>query len=97
MNNYHLFYKCNVTLSIIAFIIVYESNLSARTIIVDQTGAGDYLTIQEGVNLANDGDVVLVFPGIYRESVKIEEKKLHLLVLVLNQQGFMQRVEVQSC
>jgi len=69
---------CQVMLTAI-LVIAFTSVLSARVIKVDQAGSGDYLTIQEGVNVAKDGDVVLVFPGMYRESVLVKEKKITLM------------------
>lgn len=35
------------------------------TLLVDQTGAGDYTTIQAALNAASGGDTVLVAPGTY--------------------------------
>jgi len=37
----------------------------AQSYLVDLTGAGDFLTIQEGLNAASDGDTVLIAPGVY--------------------------------
>ena len=37
----------------------------AEVITVDQSGNGDFQTIQEAINFASDGDVILVEPGYY--------------------------------
>ncbi len=44
-----------------------------HTITVNQDGTGDFLTIQEGVDTALDGDTVLVFPGTYFENVLLNK------------------------
>jgi hypothetical protein len=48
----------------------------AAIIRVDCTGGGDYLTIQEGVNAASDGDTVLVAACAYTERVLIPNTKI---------------------
>lgn len=40
---------------------------------VGGSGAGNYSTIQEAVNIANHGDTIYVFEGIYYESVQIDK------------------------
>jgi len=40
-------------------------------IVVDQSGGGDFTTIAEAVDMAQDGDTILVRPGTYDEAVVI--------------------------
>lgn len=51
---------------------------SANTIVVDPGGGGDAVTIQGGIDLAQDGDEVLVLPGLYVENVAWEGKSVTL-------------------
>ena len=37
----------------------------SATIYVDANGTGDYSTIQEAINGANDGDEIILLPGVY--------------------------------
>ena len=47
--------------------------LDPPTSIVDGTGAGDHLTIAEGVAVAIDGDIIGIAPGTYDESVLVDK------------------------
>lgn len=45
-------------------------------ITVDDEGDGDYISIQEAVNHAKNGDIILVYSGEYNEEVIISDKSI---------------------
>lgn len=47
--------------------------VTGETIRVDDSGGEDYTTIQEAIDDADDGDVVLVYPGLYNENIFINK------------------------
>jgi hypothetical protein len=51
-----------------------------NTVTVAKKG-GDYQTIQEAVNAAVSGDVILIYPGIYEEEVTINKSNISLIGL----------------
>lgn len=53
---------------------ISQQDTGPRTIVVAQDGSADVTTIAAGVELAVDGDTVLVRPGVYPESVVIDEE-----------------------
>jgi hypothetical protein len=46
------------------------------TIVVDQSGGGDYTSVRDAVAAAVDGDTILVRPGRYVETVEVKVKDL---------------------
>ena len=52
-------------LAVTALALVLSAEVSARTIIVDQDGEGDFTTISEALEAAEDGDLVEVWEGRY--------------------------------
>ncbi|MCG8440597.1 MAG: pectinesterase family protein [Caulobacterales bacterium] len=49
-------------------------------IIVDVSGGGDYASIQDAIELAKDGEVIHVRPGVYEEDVTFSEDKDLVLI-----------------
>lgn len=50
----------------------------AAEICVNWDGSGDFTKIQDGLDAANDGDVVIVYPGTYRETIDFPARAMTL-------------------
>jgi len=57
------------------------SILSSVTFIINQNGLGDFTTISAGIAAAQDGDVLLVFPGTYYENISYDGKNITITSL----------------
>ncbi|MBC8485452.1 MAG: right-handed parallel beta-helix repeat-containing protein [Bacteroidetes bacterium] len=67
-------------------LFLFQNQISATIIIVDQSGGGDYTTIVEGIVNSNTGDTVLVYPGTYYEIVNFYGKEITVASLFLTTQ-----------
>jgi len=47
-----------------------------QMVIVDQEGGGDYESIQAGIDASQNGDTILVYPGIYYENINFNGKNI---------------------
>ncbi|MBD3340205.1 MAG: hypothetical protein GF353_13920 [Candidatus Lokiarchaeota archaeon] len=56
---------------LILVIFLFSFPLLSKTIIVDQNGNGEYLKINDALNIAIDGDSICVRVGIYNERINI--------------------------
>jgi len=65
--------KLYILLVINSFLVI---PCAANTITVNLDGSADYLTIQDGIYAAEDGDIVLVWPGVYEEEVNFLGKAI---------------------
>ena len=65
----------NMTSCLLAIFVMAVAPVASAVII---NIPGDYPTIQEGINASSDGDTVLVAPGLYLETVTIENKNILL-------------------
>lgn len=54
------------------------SSIKPGVVVVAKSG-GDYTTIAEAVNGTNNGDTILIYPGVYEEAVEMFGKERHLV------------------
>lgn len=57
--------------TLLVLLVLFNQRVSARILIVDKSGLGQYTTIQAGINAALAGDTVKVDPGVYNEQLNI--------------------------
>jgi len=69
-----------------SLILLIPICLSASIINVNHDGSGDYTSIQDGIENANPGDTVLVFPGNYIEKIDFLGKDILVGSLFLTTQ-----------
>ena len=72
----------NILLATVVIVIAVSSSLYAATI---EVGSGKpYTTIQSAINAASSGDTILVYDGIYNETIIVSKK---LIVKSVNGSG----------
>lgn len=57
---------------------VYAKEGQAGIYVVSQDGRGDFATIQEGVDAVPSGSTLIIYDGVYNETVKIHDKTVNL-------------------
>jgi nitrous oxidase accessory protein len=69
-------WKSVQTICIILFLVLGTAvtQAGAAFITVDKNGVGNYTSIQEAVNNAQDGDMIVVSPGVYQENIEINKE-----------------------
>lgn len=61
----------------IIFLLMFAITVTqagAGTITVDKNGGGNYSSIQEAIDNAQNGDIILVNPGVYQENVAVDKE-----------------------
>jgi len=80
--------ECKIFIIILGVIFLfYSSLLYTNEVIVDLNGAGNYTSIQEGIDNSVNGDTVLVYPGIYYENINYNGKNITVASLYLTTQA----------
>lgn len=70
-------------LHLLAGLVLFVNVAFTQVIEVNKAGSGDFGSIQEGIEASNDGDTVLVYPGIYFENINFNGKNITVASLYL--------------
>ncbi len=62
----------------VLIIFLFSMHLQATIYTVKQDGSGDFTSIQDGFNTINEGDTLIVYPGIYTETMIFNNKGICL-------------------
>ncbi|MFW5987200.1 MAG: right-handed parallel beta-helix repeat-containing protein, partial [Methanohalophilus sp.] len=76
--------------SVIALALLSSAAMAVE-ITVDDSGDGNYTTIQDAVNAANDSDTIIVYPEAYNENVDVNKS-----VIIISQSGNPDDTKVQA-
>jgi hypothetical protein len=68
-------------LFILTILLLLTTSLLSTTWIINQDGTGDFTTISAGITVAVDGDILLVYPGIYYERINYQGKNITITSL----------------
>ncbi|MFA5571120.1 MAG: choice-of-anchor Q domain-containing protein [Sphaerochaetaceae bacterium] len=68
-------------LVVLVLILITVGLLSAAVWEIKQDGTGDFTTISEGINIAQNYDEIVVYPGVYYESINYQGKKITITSL----------------
>ncbi len=64
---------------IAAVLSLLPGESAGKTIIVDEGGNGDYLSISDAIDAAEEGDTIRIYDGLYQESGMIVDKGILLI------------------
>lgn len=64
--------KCTIFCWIFLLVLFFSGNVRATILNVDWAGSGDYLTIQEAIDVVAAGDTIQVAPGHYQQQLVFE-------------------------
>jgi len=74
--------KVKIIILLFVLISVYQW-LNSTIWIIDQSGGGNFTTIQAGIDVSVDSDTVLVYPGTYFENINFIGKDITVASLLL--------------